>query len=141
MKINWGKKLYNKRKRLKSRNIFSQEDINKVLYSIPFAEIIGEYVVLRKTKTDHVGRCPFCRPLTKNNSHFRVSDRKKVYKCFECGESGTSAIKFLMMYHNLPFDKTIRFVNRYYSSVDMILPIRTGSLGKSSSCKDEDLPF
>ena len=51
--------------------------------------VIGEYVVLNKTANgDRIGRCPFCRPMTSNKKHFRITKKYKynhIFKCFECG--------------------------------------------------------
>ena len=119
--------------------IFSQEDINKVLFNMPsMSVVIGEFTPLRKSGKDHVGRCPLCKTITTNNSHFRVSDHKKLYKCFECGAGGTSSISFLMRYFNIPFSDALRFANKSHAK-QQILPKRIRSQEKSNI--DDDLPF
>jgi DNA primase len=132
-------KLFNKHKRLKSGEIYSQEDINKVMFNLPnMSVIIGEFTPLRKSGKDYVGRCPICRPITKNNFHFRVSDWKKRYKCFECGVAGNNAVSFLMQYFKSPFSNMLRFVNKIYAG-QVISPKRIRSQEKSNI--DDDLPF
>ncbi len=106
-----GHKLFHMRKRLKSNYVYSQSDINKVLSNVSLLQIISGYVTLRKSGQDYIGRCPFCRTLTRNDFHFRVSERLKRYKCFECGVGGSYAHSFLMRYHNLPFDKILWHLN------------------------------
>lgn len=130
---------FHNRKRLKSNYIFKQEDINKVMFNMPkMSIVIGEFISLRKCGSDYVGRCPFCRTLTNNNKHFRVSDRKGLYKCFECGAGGTNSISFLMRYFKLPFGDALLFACRNYTNVK-ITPNRIRS--RERSYIDDDLPF
>jgi len=132
-------RIFNNRKRKKTHCIYSQEDINKVMYASPFFKIINDYISLRKSGKDYVGRCPFCKELTNNDRHFRVSTDKNLYKCFECGAGGKNAISFLMRYYDKPFDRVLSFINRNYTKID-IKHIRTRNLDYGSSI-DEDLPF
>ena len=70
-------------KKLKSYFVYNQTLINKIIYNTPLLMVIKDYVVLKKSGKDYVGRCPFCKTLTTNDYHFRVSEKKRVYKCFE----------------------------------------------------------
>lgn len=129
---------FHKRKRIKSDYIFKQEDINKVMFNMPkMSEVIGEFISLRRGGIDYVGRCPFCRTFTDNDKHFRVSDRKGLYKCFECGAGGTNSISFLMRYFNLSFGDVLLFACRNYTDVK-ITPYRIRS---RESYIDDGLPF
>lgn len=129
----------NKRKRLKTRIIFTQEDINRVLFNLPkMSIVIGEFISLRKSGSDHVGRCPLCKNLTHNDSHLRVSDRKGIYKCFECSRGGSTSVSFIMMYYNIPFDKALVFLNKKYTKMDLV-PNRIRSPKRSYI--DDNLPF
>lgn len=113
-------RLFYKRKRKKSRYIFNQEDINKVVFSLPkMSAVIGEFIPLRKSGSDFVGRCPFCKEMTQNDRHFRVSDRKGVYKCFECGAGGAGSISFLMRWFDSSFGDVILFVNKKFLNLDI----------------------
>jgi DNA primase len=125
--------IFSRRIRKKSFFVFNQLDINKVFNKVTNHQVISDFVILKKTGKDFTGRCPFCRPLTKNSKHFRVS--KKHWKCFECGAGGTKPISFLMRYFDVAFDKALRYMNKMYCK-DVKL---TGSI-KENSCRDE-YPF
>jgi DNA primase len=128
-----------KRRRIKSSAIYNQSDINKIMYNIDFIKIISDFIPLKKTRSDYVGRCPFCKTITKNDKHFRVSEKRKRYKCFECGAGGSNAISFLMRYYNAPFDKIIKFVDNKYTNTG-IKPERYCPI-KQEGCIDDHLPF
>jgi len=127
------------KKRIKSNYIYKQEDINSVLYKLEFYPIIAEFVSLRKSGKDYVGRCPFCRPITKNDRHFRVSERKKVYKCFECGKAGKNVVSFFMKYYNTSFDNAFTFANNKYTKLKVYY-IRNRYMERKHH-KDDNLPF
>jgi len=131
-------RFFHKRKRLKSKYIFNQSDINKVMFSMPpMSVVISDFTSLKKCGNEYGGRCPICKPLTTNNTHLRVSDKKNLYKCFECGAGGTNSISFLMRYFNSPFGEILFFVNKAYTKLD-ITPQRIRSLRSNI---DDDLPF
>jgi DNA primase len=132
-------RLLYKRKRLKSSGIYKQSDINLVKYNLPFIEVISDFVVLKKTGSDAAGRCPFCKTITENDKHFRVSERKKIYKCFECGSSGNNSLNFIMKYYDIPFDEGIRFVDRQYTKTG-IRPEKYRPV-KQLAHTDDSLPF
>ena len=99
-------------KRLQSAEVLSQKSINEFNSKFLASELIGKFVVLRKAKNDDsYGRCPFCTPKTTNIRHFRISDKKGIYKCFECGAGGKK-IGFIKRYFNLPFLDSVRFIKR-----------------------------
>ena len=137
----YSKKLFHNRKRLHSSWVYNQEDINKVLYNVPLITI-KDYIPLREGKNgDYMGRCPFCKPLTKNDRHFRVSVKRNLYKCFECGIGGTNIFSFLMIYYKKPFDEVFRYIIKNYTDFK-IYPNRGSNWSlKKMACKDDDLPF
>lgn len=125
----------------KGTDIYNQKDINAILYNTPLSVVIGDYVVLRKSGQDFVGRCPFCKELTHNDYHFRISDKKKKYKCFECGFGGTMVSSFIMKYYNIPFDRALRFINAEYYRYKFPLRIEGNVVNKAKNIIDDDLPF
>lgn len=132
-------RLFHRRsKRKKSLYIFKQEDINKVIFNLPsMSKVIGEFVPLRKSGKDFIGRCPLCREITQNDRHFRVSDKKGLYKCFECGAGGSSSISFLVRYFDSTFGDMIVFLNKKYTKINLTTEIRR----MKGPNIDEDLPF
>ncbi len=130
-----------RRKRIKSYLIYEQNDINMILFNTSLFLVISDFVALRKSGSDHVGRCPFCKLGMENNYHFRVSERLKLYKCFECGAAGKHASSFLMRYYNRPFDYILRFINKNYHNVKFNLNIKGIVAVKKKNHIDEGLPF
>jgi len=133
-------RLWHKRKRKKSYFIFNQGDINKVMFHQDLLVVVKDFVSLRKRIKNHVGRCPFCKPLTTNDAHFIVNEKKRRYKCFECGRSGATAASFLMQYFDAPFDKVLMFLNNKYGPNINLAYDRTRVL-KNHSGTDDGLPF
>lgn len=129
-----------RRKRLKSTFVYNQSDVNQIVWATSIVEIISDFINLNKTKSAFVGRCPFCKWVTKNNKHFRVSE-KFGYKCFECGSGGKTSHSFIMRYYNVPFDTAIEFINRTYYKGNCKLRIERNVVDKSKNIEDEDCPF
>lgn len=124
----------------KSYGIIKQEDINILYKSTPMSLVVGDYVKLKKIGNNYGGRCPFCKTFTNNNYHFKVNDKKMVYKCFECGTGGCSVARFLMIYYNQPFDVIMNFINKQYHNNKLDLRIE-GKVVNKEHISDEDLPF
>lgn len=60
-------------------------------------DVIGRYVSLKKTGSNHKGLCPFHNEKTPS---FIVSEDKQIFTCFGCGATG-DVIGFIQQYHNL----------------------------------------
>lgn len=135
----------NRKKRLKSYYVYNQTDINNIVFNTPLLMVLKDYIPLRKKGRKKgkawVGKCPFCRSVTVNDSHFRVSDIKRIYKCFNCGVAGTTSHSFLMRYYNKPFDEIIRFLNKKYHKNKFSLKPKGIVVDKKKGNRDEDLPF
>lgn len=67
-------------------------DTSHIINSISITEIIGRFVTLKKEGKEMVSCCPFHDEKT---SSFKVSESKKIYKCYGCGKGG-DVISFLM---------------------------------------------
>lgn len=63
------------------------------------AEIISEYVTLKRTGQNYVGLCPFHQEKTPS---FSVSPAKQIFYCFGCGVGG-NVFSFLMKIDNISF--------------------------------------
>ena len=130
--------MYNRRRREKRFFIYQQSQINKVLYNLPeLPEIIKDFVVLKKRRTIHVGRCPFCHTLTSNETYFIVSN--KGFKCFQCGKGGTNAFGFFMIYFDKPFDKVLQWLNNRYTNIELVP--KPSSYSNKRKGDDDNLPF
>lgn len=122
--------------------IYDQKSINEILFNTTIKQVIEEYISLKKKGSLFVGRCPFCKVLTNNNEHFVVSEKRKRYKCFECGVGGTNGISFLMRIHNIPFTKAIQYVNNHFHKFKFKLKIiERKVITKGIDFRGEEFPF
>lgn len=67
--------------------------------ALPIADVVGEYVTLRKAGTRQVACCPFH---AEKSPSFGVHPAKNIFKCFGCGAAG-DGIEFVMRHENLSF--------------------------------------
>ena len=72
----------------------AEEKINEIRQAVDIADVIGDYVQLKKQGRNYFGLCPFHG---ENSPSFSVSPEKQIYHCFGCGVSG-DALKFVMGY-------------------------------------------
>nr|MCR5122018.1 DNA primase [Ruminococcus sp.] len=72
----------------------------------PIADVIGEYVNLKKTGRDYVGLCPFHNEKTPS---FHVHPDKEFFYCFGCHVGG-DIITFIMKYQNLDYMETVKLL-------------------------------
>jgi DNA primase len=92
------------------------DTIEEVKQRIDIADVISDYVVLRKRGKDLVGLCPFHEEKTPS---FTVSPNKQVYHCFGCGVGG-NGITFLMELGKQSFADTIVSLAQRYQ-----IPLKT----------------
>ena len=86
---------------------FPKYFVDQLCDRIPPSHIIGKHVKLtHKSGDEYTGLCPFHNEKTPS---FTVSDGKKFYHCFGCGEHG-SIIKFLMEIEGKSFADTIEYL-------------------------------
>lgn len=67
--------------------------------SLPIADVVGDYITLRKAGTRLVACCPFH---AEKSPSFGVHAAKNIFKCFGCGAAG-DGIEFVMRHENLTF--------------------------------------
>jgi DNA primase len=65
--------------------VIPDEEVERVREGADIVAIIGEHVSLRKVGADYRGPCPFHQGTHRN---FSVSPRRRMYRCFVCGEGG-----------------------------------------------------
>ncbi|NLM05779.1 MAG: DNA primase [Tissierellia bacterium] len=78
---------------------FDNSVIERIREETDIVELISQYVQLRQAGRNYQGLCPFHSEKTPS---FSVSEDKKIFKCFGCGESG-DAISFLMKIESCDF--------------------------------------
>ncbi len=85
---------------------FSDDFINQVCDANEIADLISEYVPLKKSGRNLLGLCPFHNEKTPS---FSVSAEKQFYHCFGCGEGGR-VLDFIMKVEHLDFVEAVRFL-------------------------------
>ncbi len=83
------------------------EKINEVA---DIAEVIQDFVNLKKRGVNYLGLCPFHNEKTPS---FTVSPAKGIFKCFGCGKGG-NAISFIMEHEHLEYQDALRYLAKKY---------------------------
>lgn len=86
----------------------AKEDIKR---SADIAELIGQFVQLKKTGQNYVGLCPFH---SEKDPSFSVSPSKQIFHCFGCKKGG-DIFTFWIEYHKTTFPQAMRdLADRYH---------------------------
>lgn len=81
-----------------------QDKIEEIKRATDIADLIGQYVPLKKIGRNFRGLCPFHAEKTPS---FYVSPDKGIFYCFGCKKGG-NAITFLMEYEHLDFPDALK---------------------------------
>lgn len=81
--------------------------IRQLKEQINIADVVGEYVRLRKTGSNHMGLCPF-HP--ERSPSFSVSDKKGLFHCFGCNKNG-DVISFIQEIQAVSFHEAVRILS------------------------------
>ncbi|MEX2579623.1 MAG: DNA primase [Verrucomicrobiales bacterium] len=84
--------------------IISQETIQKILDETDIVELIQRYFPLKRAGVNFLAICPFHNEKTPS---FNVNPQRQIFHCFGC-QAGGDAIKFVMLYDNLPFPEAAK---------------------------------
>lgn len=87
------------------RETWSQR-ANEIRARIPVSKVVGRVVELKKAGKELTGLCPFHNESTPS---FTVSDSKRFYHCFGCGDHG-DAVGFVMKRQGLEFKAAIELL-------------------------------
>lgn len=82
------------------------EDTEKIKDRLDLADLIGEYVPLRKTGSSYKGLCPFHQEKTPS---FVVSPDKGIWWCFGCS-SGGDAFSFVQKIESMEFPDVLKML-------------------------------
>jgi DNA primase len=88
----------------------SQETLDRIHQSIDIAEVVGDFVTLKKKGQYYMACCPFHNEKTPS---FTVTPAKGIYKCFGCGKAG-DAIQFIMDLEGLNYIEAMKFLGKKY---------------------------
>lgn len=86
----------------------AKEEIKRVA---DIAELVGQYVQLKKAGQNYIGLCPFH---SEKDPSFTVSPSKQIFHCFGCRKGG-DVFGFWMEYHKVSFPQALRdLAERYH---------------------------
>ncbi|WP_044173298.1 DNA primase [Flectobacillus major] len=88
-----------------------QETIERIKQTAQVADVIGDYVSLKKKGANLWACCPFHG---EKSPSFSVSPAKGIYKCFGCGKAG-DAVRFIMDIEGLGYGEALRHLAKKYS--------------------------
>jgi len=81
-----------------------QETIEQIRQATDIAQVIGEYIRLKKRGRNYEALCPFH---TEKTPSFKVNSEKQIYHCFGCGKGG-NVFSFLMEHEKMSFVEAVR---------------------------------
>jgi DNA primase len=85
--------------------------IQRILDAADIAEVISEFITLRRRGVNLLGLCPFHNEKTPS---FTVSPSKGIFKCFGCGKGG-NVVNFIMEHENLSYPEALKWLARKYN--------------------------
>lgn len=91
--------------------MINQTTIEKILDTADIADVVGEFVTLKRRGVNLMGNCPFHDEKTPS---FVVSPTKGIFKCFGCGKAGNSA-GFIMEHNGLSYPEALRWLAAKYN--------------------------
>jgi twinkle protein len=95
--------------------MISAQTIEEIRSATKIADVINEFVTLKKNGSDWESNCPFHDEKTPS---FKVNVKDNFFKCFGCGAAGGS-IDFLQKFNNWTFQQSIlHLANKYKIQVE-----------------------
>ncbi len=89
--------------------------IERILDAAEIADVVSDFVTLRRRGVNLLGLCPFHNEKTPS---FTVSPTKGIFKCFGCGKGGNS-VNFIMEHENLTYPEALKWLAKKYH-IDVI---------------------
>lgn len=84
--------------------------VDRIYAAANIAEVVGDFVSLKKKGTNYQACCPFHNEKTPS---FVVSPAKGLFKCFGCGKGG-NAVTFVMEHEGMSYVDALKYVARKY---------------------------
>jgi len=88
----------------------SEEKIQQIRDAADIAEVVSDYVTLKKKGKSLMGLCPFHQEKTPS---FSVDPGKGLYYCFGCGAGG-DVFNFIMETENVTFPEAVKMLAERY---------------------------
>ena len=80
-------------------------DVDKIKSRIDVAELIREFVEIKKSGRNFKANCPFH---SEKSASFYISPERQIWHCFGCGKGG-DIFSFLMEYEKLTFAESLEY--------------------------------
>jgi DNA primase len=90
--------------------VIDHATIERILDAEDIADVVSEFVTLRRRGVNMLGLCPFHNEKTPS---FTVSPAKGIFKCFGCGKGG-NAVNFIMEHEHLSYPEALKWLARKY---------------------------
>ncbi|GAA4325236.1 DNA primase [Mucilaginibacter gynuensis] len=90
--------------------MITKSTVDKIMEATDIAEVIGDFVQLKKRGANYVGLSPFSNERTPS---FTVSPAKGIFKCFSSGKGG-SAVTFLMELEKFTYPEALKWLAKKY---------------------------
>ncbi len=84
----------------------TEETINQIRDAASISEVIGHYIPLIRKGKSYTALCPFHDD---HDPSLSISEDKKIYKCFVCGNGG-NVFSFVMNYKKVSFPEAVKEV-------------------------------
>ena len=91
--------------------MISKSTINLVFETARLEDVIGDFVMLKKSGSNFKGLSPFSNEKTPS---FMVSPAKQIWKDFSSGKGG-NVVSFLMEHEHFTFPEAIKFLAKKYN--------------------------
>lgn len=88
-----------------------KDTVEEILNTARVEEVVGDFVNLKKRGANLLGLCPFHNEKTPS---FTVSPAKGIYKCFGCGEAGSS-VNFIMDHEHYTYPEALKYLANKYN--------------------------
>lgn len=111
-----------------------EDVIETVRTATNIADVVGQYVQLKKSGKNLFGLCPFHEERTPS---FSVAEDKQIFHCFSCGRGG-NVFKFLMELEHVTFPEAVVKVADF-SHVDLDSEYRQDAQGPAVDSKTSQL--
>ena len=91
--------------------MIDQATIDRINDAAQIADVVSDYVTLKKRGVNMIGLCPFHNEKTPS---FIVSPAKGIFKCFGCGKGGNS-VHFIMELEQLSYYDALKYLAKKYN--------------------------